>query len=251
MFGYSVLITYPLKYLRSFVVSTYDMLFALSRIQKFLQLPEVVASSSLQRELQPGELVLQNLVMHREPLEDRHPKLFEQPQTIHQRTVTVPLTVQLPAGSKVHLLSRHAEGRHLLNALGGLASIDEGRVSFGGNMSYLPCKPWLLKDTIKENILYGLSFDEARFNEVCEICELSRAVEVLAEGFETVVADINNFSYTVSKKIAMARYLYTAPDILLLDDPFQGVEPRTAKRIYRNIIQANPSSTVLIACDQP
>ena len=118
-------------------------------------------------------------------------------------------------------------------------------------MSYSPSKPWLLKDTIKENILYGEHMDQHKFESVCEICELDEDVRMLADGFETVLSDINSFSYTVSKKISLARHLYSNPDILLLDDPFQGVEPRTAKRIYKNIIEANTNKTILISCDQP
>jgi hypothetical protein len=59
-----MLITYPLKYLRSFITSTYDMLFALDRIERFLQLPEVGVVNSLVQELEPGELALQNVVMY-------------------------------------------------------------------------------------------------------------------------------------------------------------------------------------------
>jgi hypothetical protein len=41
LFSYSMLITYPLKHLRSLTSSTLDMIFALQRIDKFLHLPEV------------------------------------------------------------------------------------------------------------------------------------------------------------------------------------------------------------------
>lgn len=66
-----------------------------------------------------------------------------------------------------------------------------------------------------------------------------------------MVGDINSFSYAVSKKISLARHLYSDPDVLLLDDPFQGVEARMAKRIYENIVRASGRKTILISCDQP
>ena len=64
----------------------------------------------------------------------------------------MPLTIELSPGSRLHLLSRQNEARYLLNALAGMTNLQEGRVSYGGTMNYSPSKPWLMKDTVKQNV---------------------------------------------------------------------------------------------------
>lgn len=49
-------------------------------------------------------------------------------------------------------------------------------------MNYSPSKPWLMKDTVKQNILCGLEMNQQKYLSVCEICELHKDMDLLPAG---------------------------------------------------------------------
>lgn len=256
IFNYSTLITYPLKYLRSFYNSTHDMFFALRRLEDFLMRPEVdITFPFLKQELEPGELAIQNLAIVEHPLEDKHHYLFEgrRKEYLMKGEVTLPMTLQLKRGDKITVLSRRGEGRILLEALGGQINIREGRVSYGGTMMYSPSRPWFFKGTIASNITYSLLAESEKLTieQVTSICDLDGELANLPDGLLTELADINPLSYSALKKLQLARYLYANPDIMLLDDPFKGMEQGAAETILRNIKSKLNNRTIIISCNCP
>lgn len=47
--------------------------------------------------------------------------------------------------------------------------------------------------------------------------------------------DVSNITESQKKRIALARVLYSDPDILLLDSPFSSVDTITVVRVYENL----------------
>lgn len=56
-------------------------------------------------------------------------------------------------------------------------------------VGYAPQTPWLLGTTIKENILFGLPYDEGRFKAVLKACALEPDLKILEYGEETEVGE--------------------------------------------------------------
>jgi len=48
----------------------------------------------------------------------------------------------------------------------------DGSVDIEGTVSYASQEPWIFSGTLKENIIFGQSFDQAWFNKVVECCSL-------------------------------------------------------------------------------
>ncbi len=47
--------------------------------------------------------------------------------------------------------------------------------------------PWIENASIKDNILFGLPYDEQRYNKVIEVCALRKDLDMLSDGEDTEV----------------------------------------------------------------
>ena len=71
-----------------------------------------------------------------------------------------------------------------------IMSKEPSRVDENGLMhsiSYAAQSPWLRHQSIKENILFGYPFDEARYDAVIECCALKPDLEMLEDGDATEI----------------------------------------------------------------
>ena len=49
--------------------------------------------------------------------------------------------------------------------------------------------PWIQNKTIRENILFGLQFDQGKYDKVIKYCELERDLEILPAGDQTEIGE--------------------------------------------------------------
>ena len=55
--------------------------------------------------------------------------------------------------------------------------------------AYCSQSPWLLSETIKENIVFGSAYNEKRYREVVEVCALEMDLRQFELGDETEVGE--------------------------------------------------------------
>ena len=77
----------------------------------------------------------------------------------------------------------------LLNAILGELNCTGGKVGVYGSVSYHQQQPWILNTSIKENILFGLPYDETKFNSVIEGSALQPDLNILPAGIETEIGE--------------------------------------------------------------
>ena len=108
---------------------------------------------------------------------------------------------------------------------------------FTESVAYCAQQAWLTNDTIKQNILFALPFDESRYKSVTSACALERDLEILEEGDSTLVGEKGiTLSGGQKQRISLARALYSNSRHLLLDDCLSAVDSHTAKHIFEHCI---------------
>ena len=93
--------------------------------------------------------------------------------------------------------------------------------------------PWIENASIKDNILFGLPFDEYRYHKVIEVCALRKDLDMLTDGEETEIgANGINLSGGQRWRVTFARALYSRAGILVLDDIFSAVDAHVGRFIF-------------------
>nr|XP_026483882.1 ABC transporter C family member 13 isoform X1 [Vanessa tameamea] len=103
--------------------------------------------------------------------------------------------------------------------------------SFG----YVSQQPWLVRGTIRDNILFGKPYDEAKFRSVIDACALTEDLNVL--GWNAYVGEGGcTLSGGQRARVALARAVYQDKQVYLLDDVLAGVDAAVAAHIMQRCV---------------
>ncbi|KAG8882432.1 hypothetical protein FRB97_008247, partial [Tulasnella sp. 331] len=101
-----------------------------------------------------------------------------------------------------------------------------------GGVAFCPQDSWIQNATIKENILFGSAFDEARYQKVLHQCALETDLKLFDAGDATEVGEKGlTLSGGQKARLALARALYSPASILLLDDILSALDVHTSRWI--------------------
>jgi ATP-binding cassette subfamily C (CFTR/MRP) protein 1 len=124
----------------------------------------------------------------------------------------------------------------LLGILGELSK-RSGNVAVGGSLAYVPQQPWILSDTIRNNILCGAAFDEVLYAQALYASGLGHDVAAFPLRDETEIGERGvNLSGGQRQRLALARALYQNADIYLLDDPLSALDPVVANHVFDELV---------------
>jgi ATP-binding cassette subfamily C (CFTR/MRP) protein 1 len=124
----------------------------------------------------------------------------------------------------------------LLSAIaGGMRKLD-GNVTVNGRLVFCG-QQWVQNATVKENIVFGKPFDQPWYDQIIEVCSLTRDLEILPAGDRTEVGERGiTISGGQKARINLARAVYADADIVLLDDVLSAVDAHVGKHIVDNCI---------------
>ena len=109
-------------------------------------------------------------------------------------------------------------------------------IRINGTLSFVEQKSWIQNQTIKENILFGRSFDSKRYNATVKACQLTRDLEILPASDDTEIGEKGiNLSGGQKARVSLARAVYSDTEIVLLDDPISALDANVRKRIYSEV----------------
>jgi len=175
------------------------------------------------------------------------------------------IDIEIRQGEKIAVIGANGSGKStLLHMLDGLIFPDRGTVSafgraleegvfFDGEFSgffrqkvglvFQNPEVQLFCPTVKEDIVFGpLQLGVAKK-------EIERRLDKLVADFN--IADLlermpHQLSIGEKRKVAIASTLAIEPEVIILDEPSAGLDPRTARQIIDIIIKANLSGKTII-----
>lgn len=140
---------------------------------------------------------------------------------------------------KVFLENSHYQGKILVNKKQ-LKDIEKDYAV----TSYMGHNLELFDDTIENNIKFG---KEGNILPVLDISSMKEEVETFPDGIYTRLGEGGiKLSGGQQSRIALARTLYHARGIIVLDDPFSACDKNTEKEIYENIRREYKESIIFL-----
>lgn len=152
------------------------------------------------------------------------------------------IDLHVKKGSFVAIVGQVASGKSsmLSSILGDMYRIS-GRfnVCKSQSIAYVPQLAWIQNMTVKENILFGKSYDKDRYERIISACSLSSDLEFLPGGDEAEIGEKGiNLSGGQKQRVSLARACYSDSNIYLLDDPLSALDSHVAQHIYTQILSS-------------
>ncbi|KFK38644.1 hypothetical protein AALP_AA3G141700 [Arabis alpina] len=151
-------------------------------------------------------------------------------------------------GMKVAVCGTVGSGKSsLLSSILGEVPKISGSLKVCGTKAYVAQSPWIQSGKIEDNILFGKPMERERYEKVLEACSLSKDLEILSFGDQTVIGERGiNLSGGQKQRIQIARALYQDADIYLFDDPFSAVDAHTGSHLFKEVLLGLLSSKSVI-----
>lgn len=116
-------------------------------------------------------------------------------------------------------------------------------------IAVLSQNPWILGETIQENILLGENLDNERLEDCINMACFDKDLKNMEKGLQTQVGEGGQtISGGQRTRLLLARCLYQDPDLLLLDDPLSALDINVATQIMEGTIVEKLKHKSIILC---
>ena len=169
----------------------------------------------------------------------------------------------IPKGTSVAFVGQSGAGKTTLaDIILGLLHPQKGQILVDGNdisifgkelghiMGYVPQSVYLIDDTIRNNVAFGIEqsdIEDDRIWKALEQAQLKEFVANLEFGLDTFVGDRGiRFSGGQRQRIAIARALYENPDIIIFDEATAALDNETELAVMDSIRSLQGYKTLII-----
>ncbi len=172
------------------------------------------------------------------------------------------LDLRLGAGARLAVVGASGAGKSsLLAALLKLYPLQKGRILFGGQplqalqgdalrrrIAVIGQQTVLFNLSLLDNLLLAApEADAERIEHAVRLAQLERFVASLPDGYDTVLGEAGGLiSGGEARRIVIARALLQDAPVLVLDEPTEGLDARTARDLYTALDAAAQQRTVLL-----
>ncbi len=169
----------------------------------------------------------------------------------------------IPKGKSVGIMGPSGAGKStVVDILLGLLHVKSGEILCDGSnifsnyeswlsqIGYIPQSIYLVDESIRDNIAFGIDADEIddkRIWEVCEEAQLADFIRSLPEGLDTTIGDRGvRLSGGQRQRIGIARALYHNPEILVFDEATSALDNETEAAVMEAINGFHGKKTMVI-----
>lgn len=171
------------------------------------------------------------------------------------------LSLSIPAGQRIAVLGRSGAGKSTLGALLlGTYAPSSGSVriagidahAFGAGMPHvvgvIQQSPHLFNWTLRDNVALGnVHASDDEIVEALRAVGLEPLLGRLPQGLDTIVDEAGRrFSGGERHRIALARVLLAGPPIVILDEPFAGLDPDTEQALIDTMFATLEGRTIVM-----
>ncbi len=148
--------------------------------------------------------------------------------------------ISLDSGKLIAIIGQVGAGKSsLLASVVGEMEKKEGSVTLRGRVAYAPQVPFIKNATLRDNITFGLPFDQDKYDNVLEACALLPDLATLDAGDMTEIGEKGiNLSGGQKHRVSLARAVYSDRDVYLLDDPLSAVDAHVGKHIFARVLHS-------------
>ncbi|KAL2332527.1 hypothetical protein Fmac_020108 [Flemingia macrophylla] len=148
------------------------------------------------------------------------------------------VTLSVSQGSFVAVIGEVGSGKSsLLYSVLGEMRCAHGSIYSKESIAYVPQVPWILSGTVRDNILFGKSYDRERYTDTLQACALDVDVSLMVGGDMAYIGEKGvNLSGGQRARLALARAMYHDSDFVMLDDVLSSVDVQVAQCILHNAI---------------
>lgn len=144
----------------------------------------------------------------------------------------------VPSGTLACIVGGVGSGKSsFLQAILGELTKIRGTVSVRGTVAYAPQVPFVLNASLRDNVLFGRPFDEARYEAVLSACQLRPDIALFAGGDLAEIGEKGvGLSGGQKARVGLARAVYGDADVVLLDDVFAAVDSHVGAAIFTHCV---------------
>ena len=105
----------------------------------------------------------------------------------------------VPKGSLTVIVGAVGAGKSsLLAGILGEMKRTAGKVEISGSVGFVPQQAWIQNATLKQNVLFGLPYDHAKYEEAVRTCALQADIDVLPARDATEIGEKGPFANTAN-----------------------------------------------------
>ncbi|RZC38992.1 multidrug resistance-associated protein 1 [Asbolus verrucosus] len=215
------ILRFPLSMLPMMISNMVQAMVSVQRINKFMNSEELDPNSVSHDPSETAALVIENGSFN-----------WDDEQILKN------INIRLEKKSLSAVVGTVGSGKSsLVSAFLGEMDKTSGRVNTVGSIAYVAQQAWIQNASLRDNILFGKSFDKILYEKVIEACALKPDFSMLPAGDQTEIGEKGiNLSGGQKQRVSLARAVYANSDIYFLDDPLSAVDSHVGKHIFDQVI---------------
>jgi ATP-binding cassette subfamily C protein len=178
-------------------------------------------------------------------------------------SVLVDVSLTIARGESIGIVGPSGAGKStLVDLLLGLLEPTAGRITVDGrdiasalgswqrHIGYVPQEPFILDETVRRNVAFGIAdaeIDERRVAAAVRLAQLAGVVAALPRGLDTVLGERGTrLSGGQRQRVAIARALYHEPEVLVFDEATSALDTPTERELIGSLEALRGVKTLVV-----